>query len=117
MKDIATSMSSNVVQVANGSTEAVRVSVRSQDQEERSEQDQQPGQVLKHYTKGWTNSSTVHVQVTGMKSGKTASMTTESNRSVIITRDFKLKPARYKTMWQFGSSSIWEDEDGVNHQP
>lgn len=110
-------MSSNVVHIANGSTEAVRVSVRSQDQEERSEQDQQPGQVLKHYTKGWTNSSTVHVQVTGKKSGKTASMTTESNRSVIITRDFQLKPARYRTILQPGSSSIWEDENGVNHRP
>lgn len=61
---VGTSMSSNVVHVTNGSTETVRVSVKSQDQKERSEQDLQSGEVLKHYTSGWTNSKTVHVQVT-----------------------------------------------------
>ena len=91
MKDIATSMSSNVVHVANGSTEAVRVSVRSLDQEKKHSKDQRPGQVLTHYTKGRTNSRTVHLTVTGKESGKTASIETESDRSVIITKDFKLK--------------------------
>jgi hypothetical protein len=113
---IAEAVSSNVVHIANGYDEPIHVTCTSEGSSESSEFDIQPGEVEKHTTSGWTDSSTVNIKVeAGGRHLGTHNIA--SNRSIIIDNIGRILHAKYQRWFEGGDSSIWTCEDDYDHYP
>ncbi|KAI9559658.1 hypothetical protein GHT06_013663 [Daphnia sinensis] len=109
---------SKVVHVANGSHEAVRVTVKDNGENQQETcAALERGEITQHRSTGWTNDPkiTVYVHVE-YKNGHVESMNTRNNKSVIITDDGLVK-AKYETWYQGNDSSVWRDQNDNCYKP
>jgi hypothetical protein len=122
-RKIVTSVSSNVVHIANGYHETIHVTCTTKGSSESSEFYIECGEVKKHTSSGWTDGTTVNIRVeAGRRHLSTENIA--SNRSIIIDRNGRIRYAMYQRWWEKkdgederGRSFIWKCENGDWHKP
>lgn len=123
--EVVYSKSSKIVHVANGSNETVDVIIKDNGADKQETCDSlNTEDVAMHRSTGWTNDSGITVCVrVNFKDGRTVSINTENNRSVIITPEKRLVEAKYETWYdgfvrlRWADSSIWRDKNDKCYKP
>lgn len=117
-KDFVYSKSSKVVQVANGSDETVRVTIKDNGiNQQETCATLKRGEVAMHRSTGLTNNPNITVCVSVEFNKGSQSINTENNRSVIITPEKRLTEAKYEAWYEGNDSSVWRDKNDKCYNP